>query len=386
MDVHFARYSADSPEDRQIFQNVLLTFQQQAPFAEEPDLLSIWEFLYERSVGCVGILKDWLVRAAIASLKNGEATLSLKELERTALSVSQCEKILIESREGEVRLNDNEDSRSHLRTLLGISGLKEVAAALGLRGIRRFYTEKGLSDLAHAIAAKNAVLKRRGHNFEDPGSAEPVNRPAVSPCAKVRHSAGVPRAIVQRGLEDALAKDSYIRLKAVAVFVGLRSTRRFYMEKGLSDLAHAIAAKNAELKKRGRNVEDHGFVELLNPPNVRHSPGVPRAVVQRGLEDALAKDSYTSVSSVAASPGLRSTTRFYKEKRLSDLAHAISAKNADLKKRHYEEIKLSLKTAQTEYPARSIREIARRVGHKARVITGRLSKAEPAPPSGSLVP
>ena len=120
MDVHFARYSADSPEDRQIFQNVLLTFQQQAPFAEEPDLLSIWEFLYERSVGCVGILKDWLVRAAIASLKNGEATLSLKELERTALSVSQCEKILIESREGEVRLNDNEDSRSHLRTLLGI--------------------------------------------------------------------------------------------------------------------------------------------------------------------------------------------------------------------------------------------------------------------------
>jgi len=141
VDVHFARYSADSPEDRQIFQNVLLTFQQQAPFAEEPDLLSIWEFLYERSVGCVGILKDWLVRAAITSLKNGEATLSLKELERTALSVSQCEKILIESREGEVRLNDNEDSRSHLRTLLGISGLKEVAAALGLRGIRRFYTE-----------------------------------------------------------------------------------------------------------------------------------------------------------------------------------------------------------------------------------------------------
>jgi len=124
VDVHFARYSADSPEDRQIFQNVLLTFQQQAPFAEEPDLLSIWEFLYERSVGCVGILKDWLVRAAITSLKNGEATLSLKELERTALSVSQCEKILIESREGEVRLNDNEDSRSHLRTLLGIGAPK----------------------------------------------------------------------------------------------------------------------------------------------------------------------------------------------------------------------------------------------------------------------
>src|SRR6266516_4104480 len=73
------------------------------------------------------------------------------------------------------------------------------------------------------------------HTVEDHGSAEPLNAPTVSPCAKVRHSARVPRAIVQRGLEDALAKDSYIRLKAVAVFVGLRSTRRFYMEKGLSD-------------------------------------------------------------------------------------------------------------------------------------------------------
>jgi hypothetical protein len=120
VDLHFARYSADSAEDRQIFQNILLTFQKLLPFAEEPDLLNIWELLYERSVGCVGILKDWFVRASIASLKQGGLTLSLKELERTALSVSQCEKILLESREGEVRLNDNEDTRSRLRTLLGI--------------------------------------------------------------------------------------------------------------------------------------------------------------------------------------------------------------------------------------------------------------------------
>jgi energy-coupling factor transporter ATP-binding protein EcfA2 len=120
VDLHFARYSADSSEDRQIFKNILLTFQKQLPFAEEPDLLDRWEFLYERSVGCVGILKEWLVRASIASLKHGDVTLLLKDLEQTALSVSQCEKILLESREGEARLNDNEDSRSRLQTLLGI--------------------------------------------------------------------------------------------------------------------------------------------------------------------------------------------------------------------------------------------------------------------------
>src|SRR5438034_6811937 len=49
-------------------------------------------------------------------------------------------------------------------------------------------------------------------------------------------------------------------------------------------------------------------------------PCVPRAVVQKELEDALAKDTYTSLNAVAASMGFRSTARFYKEKCFSDLA------------------------------------------------------------------
>jgi hypothetical protein len=121
MDLHFHRYRADSAEDRKVFQGVLLTFQKQLPFTEAgTDLMSIWEFLYERSVGCVGIVKEWLMRACVRAIKHGAATLSREHLEKTALSISQCEKILAEAREGENRLNDNEDSRSRLRTLLGI--------------------------------------------------------------------------------------------------------------------------------------------------------------------------------------------------------------------------------------------------------------------------
>jgi hypothetical protein len=41
-------------------------------------------------------------------------------LEKTALSVSQCEKILAESREGEARLTESEDSRAHFRMSLGL--------------------------------------------------------------------------------------------------------------------------------------------------------------------------------------------------------------------------------------------------------------------------
>jgi hypothetical protein len=119
LDLHFQRYRADSAADRQIFQSVLLTFQKQLPF-ESDDLPAMWEFLYERSVGCVGILKEWLVRASVRSIRHGATALAREHLESTALSISQCEKILAESREGETRLNDSEDAKLRLRTLLGI--------------------------------------------------------------------------------------------------------------------------------------------------------------------------------------------------------------------------------------------------------------------------
>jgi hypothetical protein len=120
IDLHFQRYRADSAADRKVFQSILLTFQKQLPFENPPpDLMAAWEFFYERSVGCVGILKEWLVRACVRAIRHGAVSLSHEHLERTALSISQCEKILAESREGETRLNDTEDSRLRLCTLLG---------------------------------------------------------------------------------------------------------------------------------------------------------------------------------------------------------------------------------------------------------------------------
>ena len=60
------------------------------------------------------------MRAAIGALKGAELTVNLQRLEKTALSVSQCEKILAESREGETRLAENEESRQHFRKSLGL--------------------------------------------------------------------------------------------------------------------------------------------------------------------------------------------------------------------------------------------------------------------------
>lgn len=120
IDVHFPRYRAEFADDRKAFIGVLRSFAQQLPLAETPDLAKDWEFLYERSIGCVGVLKQWLARALSAALRKGEATLSRYTLESQALSVSQIDKILSETNEGERRLTDSMEAASRLRERMGL--------------------------------------------------------------------------------------------------------------------------------------------------------------------------------------------------------------------------------------------------------------------------
>ncbi|MGO9274114.1 MAG: hypothetical protein ACLQOO_28410 [Terriglobia bacterium] len=121
VDIRFRRYRADQEEDRQSFVNVVHSFAQRLPFAEPPDLAGDWEYLYERSIGCVGVLKDWLVRTLAPALKRGKTSLTRKDLELHAPSVSQCERMLSEAIEGELRLRETAEERGRLRTRLGLT-------------------------------------------------------------------------------------------------------------------------------------------------------------------------------------------------------------------------------------------------------------------------
>lgn len=127
--VHFPRYGVRE-EDQKAFQSVLYGFGQRLPVLEEPDLLKHWEYCYVRSIGCVGILKDWLVRALAASMEKGERTVTLKSLEETALSVWQCEQIARETLAGEERLDEKPGSMSRLREMLGFVVQRMAAPAI----------------------------------------------------------------------------------------------------------------------------------------------------------------------------------------------------------------------------------------------------------------
>ena len=87
----------------------------------EPDLVLQSEYFYERSVGCVGVLKDWLTRALATVLEGGQETITMAVLEQQALPMRKLLSMAREVREGEETLAANNNSRAELRSLLGIS-------------------------------------------------------------------------------------------------------------------------------------------------------------------------------------------------------------------------------------------------------------------------
>jgi hypothetical protein len=84
-------------------------------------LMQHWMYFYERSIGCVGVLKDWLVRTLSSALLEGRPELTLARLQDHALSPAQCERMAMEATAAEQKLRYTESSREHLWSLLGMS-------------------------------------------------------------------------------------------------------------------------------------------------------------------------------------------------------------------------------------------------------------------------
>jgi hypothetical protein len=121
VDIEFSRYLSDNREHREAFINCLWTFQQHLPLPKTPELVDQWDYFYERSIGSIGVLKDWLVGALALALENGGQTLTTRDLERRALSVTQCARMLAEAVDGERKLTESADAKEELRKNLGLT-------------------------------------------------------------------------------------------------------------------------------------------------------------------------------------------------------------------------------------------------------------------------
>ena len=123
--IHLPRYDAKYIEDREDWQSIVWNFQSQIPINEEPDFISHWEYLFERSLGCVGILKNWTRNAFADAMEDEAETVTLKHLEERALSIGQCQKILKKIKKGERNYKKIEGEAIKLREELDL-GIKPI--------------------------------------------------------------------------------------------------------------------------------------------------------------------------------------------------------------------------------------------------------------------
>jgi energy-coupling factor transporter ATP-binding protein EcfA2 len=122
VDVHFPRYDATIDSDAQVFQSTVWALQRQLPVEKEPPLVDHWEFLYARSIGCIGLLKMHLNRALNLALTEQAKTVTLTHLRKTALSETRVELALRNALESEAELIESDSADERLLTLLGLRG------------------------------------------------------------------------------------------------------------------------------------------------------------------------------------------------------------------------------------------------------------------------
>jgi len=133
LEIHFPRYQFQHEPDQIAFQRSLLTLLEQVPLEVDVEpFLHQWPYFYERSIGCIGVLKDWLIRAVAATLADEQPKLLFDRIQECALPIAQCESMAMEAASGEQELHYTASRRQHLWTLLGMNvgaeGQKEPSA------------------------------------------------------------------------------------------------------------------------------------------------------------------------------------------------------------------------------------------------------------------
>jgi AAA domain len=132
-DVHFPRYRLERKEERLQFVGALRYLLEHVPLTCDVDrLLSQWRWFAEGSLGCVGILRDWVVDAVATVLTSGGTTLTMEALQACALDVGQRVRLEMEARAGERTVEDGHArSQQQLRALLlkGARGQQAAASA-----------------------------------------------------------------------------------------------------------------------------------------------------------------------------------------------------------------------------------------------------------------
>lgn len=125
-EIHFPRYDYSKAEEIKMFKNMLYSFQRALPIKEEPNLVKLHEYIYENSIGCAGIVKNWLQRCLSEAIDNNEEAITIKNLERNAMNTKKLLTLAKEANSGELDFIESKEDREELKALLGTKEIKST--------------------------------------------------------------------------------------------------------------------------------------------------------------------------------------------------------------------------------------------------------------------
>src|SRR6266852_3588612 len=120
-DLFFPRYHFDNEVECGEFVGALRTLLEQVPLiVDVAGLLTHWRWFGEWSLGCIGVLSDWIVETVDALYRQGATTLTIDALQKHALPPNVRARMESEARAGEFKMDQAKaQSEQELKRLLG---------------------------------------------------------------------------------------------------------------------------------------------------------------------------------------------------------------------------------------------------------------------------
>ncbi len=118
INIHFSRYNNHVQDDQNAFASMLEAFQRHLPLGQTPDLLSFEDYLYEKTFGCIGVLKTMLNSALSKALSSKDETMTKEILEKSAPPLRDLVQMSQEIAEGEGVLRETDEQLIKVRSFL----------------------------------------------------------------------------------------------------------------------------------------------------------------------------------------------------------------------------------------------------------------------------
>jgi hypothetical protein len=133
-DLPFPRYHLDNQRECEEFVGALRMLLERVPLTVDvQELLVQWRWFAEWSLGCIGVLGDWMVETVDALCKEGETAFTIEALKRHALQPDQRVRMEMEARVGEHKVERAKaQSEQDLQHLLNNPTVLPSSASSGL--------------------------------------------------------------------------------------------------------------------------------------------------------------------------------------------------------------------------------------------------------------